>query len=71
MTTKTKKLCFAILIFAAFVALLVVAGFFDLQISKSLVVLKEGEYYSNNFFVAFFDHGKRGKHGNKTKRNKK
>ena len=42
---------------AVFVALLVVASFYDLQISEALTKgsLKEGEYYSTNGFALFFE----------------
>ena len=42
---------------AVFVALLVVASFYDLQISDALTKgsLKEGEYYSSNQFALFFE----------------
>lgn len=35
--------------------LLIIATFCDLQISRSLVDLEEGKYYSKNFFAVFFE----------------
>lgn len=42
---------------AVFVCLLVIASFFDLEISKALTKgsLKAGEYYSDNEFALFFE----------------
>ena len=51
-----KKYVFNIILSVLLVALAIILGtIFDLSISKSLCILEEGEYYSSNFFVAFFE----------------
>lgn len=51
---KTETLVFCVLS-ALFCALLVLATFFDLDISRALVNLGEGEYYSRDLFGRFFE----------------
>ena len=58
MTLRGKKNHLAVLIFlAVFGALLTVATFYDLEISRILThfSLKEGEFYTNNLFANFFE----------------
>jgi len=44
-----------VIIFAVLASLLVLASFFDLQISKSIADLDEGRYISSNLFGRFFE----------------
>ncbi len=58
MTLRGKRYCFSVLLFlGVFGALLAVATFYDLEVSRILTrfSLKEGEYYTNNFFANFFE----------------
>ena len=44
-----------VIIFAVLACLLILASFFDLQISKKIADLKEGQYISSNLFGRFFE----------------
>lgn len=58
MTLRGKRNHIAVLLFlTVFGALLVVATFYDLEISRVMTrfSLKEGEYYTNNVFANFFE----------------
>lgn len=53
---KNKKLTILYISIAiVFIGLLVVFSLFDLQISKALVKLEEGEYYSSSFILRFLE----------------
>lgn len=52
---KKSQIVYFCLPFVFLIALLALASFFDLQISKSLVNLDFGQYYSSNFFGRLFE----------------
>ena len=50
-----KKKIFLICFSLFYVALIVVASFYDLEISKAMADVKAGKYYSDNMFARFFE----------------
>lgn len=57
LTTRSKTIIAVSLFIIVFVALILIATFFDFQISQILTknALPEGEYYANDFYGVFFE----------------
>jgi membrane-associated phospholipid phosphatase len=55
MKKSTTNLTIWLAIFCVLITLIIVATFFDLDISKSLCVLESGQYYSTNSVLRFFE----------------